>query len=41
MTAAIVATFYTYYSYDKHKTILQVDTIYLGGHGQACPNYQK
>ena len=26
---------------DKHQTILQVDTINLGGHGQACPNYPK
>ena len=24
---------------DKHQTILQVDTINLGGSGQACPNY--
>ena len=23
---------------DKHQTILQVDVINLGGHGQACPN---
>ena len=29
---------------DKHQTIHQVDTISLGGHGQAfpkCPNYPK
>ena len=26
---------------DKYQTILQVDTINLGGHGQACPNYPK
>ena len=26
---------------DKHQTILQVDTIALGGHGQACPNHPK
>ena len=23
---------------NKHQTTLQVDTINLGGHGQACPN---
>ena len=26
---------------DKHQIILQVDTIDLGGHGQACSNYPK
>ena len=29
---------------DEHQTIRQVDTISLGGHGQAfpkCPNYPK
>ena len=26
---------------DKHQTILQVDTISFGGHGQICPNYPK
>ena len=26
---------------DKHETILQVDNINLGGHGQAFPNYPK
>ena len=26
---------------DKHQTILQVDVINFGGHGQACPNYSK
>ena len=26
---------------DKHKTILQADTINLTGHGQTCPNYPK
>ena len=26
---------------DKYQTILQVDAINLGGHGQACPNYPK
>ena len=26
---------------DKHQTLLQVDTINLGEHGQACPNYAK
>ena len=26
---------------DKHQTFLQVDTVNLGGHGQACPNYPK
>ena len=29
---------------DKHQTFHQVDTIILGGHGQAfrkCPNYPK
>ena len=26
---------------DEHQPILQVDTINLDGHGQACPNYPK
>ena len=26
---------------DKHQTILQVDTIYHGWHGQSCPNTQN
>ena len=26
---------------DKHQIILQVNTINLVGHGQACPNYPK
>ena len=26
---------------DKHETILQVNTIDLGGHGQAYPNTQN
>ena len=26
---------------DKHETILQVNTINLGGHGQAYPNTQN
>ena len=26
---------------DKHQTILQVDTISFGGHGQIGPNYPK
>ena len=26
---------------DKHQTILQVDTINLGGHGEACPDHPK
>ena len=26
---------------DIHQTIVQVDTINLGGHGQACSNYPK
>ena len=26
---------------DKHQTLLQVDTINLAKHGQACPNYAK
>ena len=26
---------------DKHQTILQVDTINLGGHDQACPNAEN
>ena len=26
---------------DKNQTILRVDTINLGGHGQAFPNYPK
>ena len=26
---------------DKHQTLLQVDTISLGGHGQSCPKSSK
>ena len=26
---------------DRHQTILQVDSINLDGHGQACPSYPK
>ena len=26
---------------DKHQTIVQVDAINHGGHGQVCPNYRK
>ena len=26
---------------DMHQTILQVDTINLGGQGKSCPNYPK
>ena len=26
---------------DKHQNFLQVDTINLGGHDQACPSYPK
>ena len=26
---------------DKHQTIQQTDTINLGEHGQACPDYPK
>ena len=26
---------------DKYQTFLQVDTINVSGHGQACPNYTK
>ena len=26
---------------DKHKTFLQIDSITLGVHGQACPKHSK
>ena len=26
---------------NKHQTMIQVETINLGGHGQACPNQSK
>ena len=31
-----------YFCYaDKHWSVIQVDTIILGVHRQACPKYQK